>query len=68
VKEGILEVLVDNAMVIDNIEDRADDGDRVVLGKLAFNARLVKLDLKGRPRRRGGHRKRYKRCCGGQNR
>jgi len=50
--------------VVDNIEDRADDSDRVVLGKLALcedvvNARLgvlVKLDLKGQARRRGDHR------------
>jgi len=43
--------------VVDNIEDRADDGEHVVLGKLCedvVNARLkvlVKLDLKGRMRR-----------------
>ena len=63
-EESILQVLVDDAMVVDSIEDRADGCDRVVLGKLALcedvvNARLkvlVKLDLKGRPRRRGEHR------------
>ena len=61
-EESTLEVLVDDAMVVevvDSIEDGISDAGRVVLGKLALcedvvNARLkvlVKLDLKGRTRR-----------------
>ena len=77
-EESTLEVLVDDAMVVevvDSIEDGISDAGRVVLGKLALcedvvNARLkvlVKLDLKGRTRRWGEHKERYRRCCGGQN-
>ena len=68
-EESILQVLVDDAIVVkvvDNIEDRADDddGDRIVLGKLALcedvvNERLEVLDLKGRARRRGEHRGKF---------
>jgi len=69
-EESILQVLVDDAIVVKVvIEDRADDddGDRIVLGKVALcedvvNERLevlVKLSLKGRRRRRGEHRERF---------
>ena len=65
-EESTIEVLVDDAIVVevaDSIEDGEDDGDRVMLGKLALcgnvvNARfgvLVKLDLEGQARTRGEH-------------
>ena len=57
--------------VVDSIEDGISDAGRVMLGKIALsedvvNARL-KVLVKGRTRRRGGHRERCRRCCGGQN-
>jgi len=57
-------------MVLEALDGIEDDGDRVMLGKLALcedvvNAKLevlVKYDLKGRE-----HRERYRRCHGGEN-
>ena len=65
-EESILQVLVDDAIVVevvDNIEDGADGGDHIVFGKLTLcedvvNARLkvlVKLDLKKPAKKRGEH-------------